>query len=129
VRLSIYPPLSHKAFDEELDVLITVSDEGILETHFDDRLPRPDRHFLLGIAQSALFAIEEKDPETVAFVETEEICIEHNGQTKHLQLGIAIAKARSGRVLVLASTDRQNAKRLARKAVRQLTGTLRLDIP
>lgn len=129
MRLLIKPPPSLPIFSHELELVISVSEERAPEVFVKEGFAKPDRHFLLGIAQSMALALEEADPEFTAFMETESIILENVGSIKALPHGLIIARDEQGYLGGVAIPDSRVVRRLAREMERWFTGTIRLDVP
>lgn len=108
---------------------MSVEGDGPPEVFVRDGLPRPDRHLLLGLVQAVSMAVEERDPESVVFIESCSIRMERAGLLKELGSSLVIVRAEDGGIGVLAVGDPADARRRARRAVRWFTGTIRLDVP
>jgi hypothetical protein len=121
------PPLA--IFGKDLELVISVSEQKVPEVFVKEGLARPDRHFLLGIAQRVGLALEEADPEFAALMETESITLENAGSFKQLPQGLIVARDEKGDLGGIAVPDSRSARGLARGLVRWFTGTIRLDIP
>jgi hypothetical protein len=131
MKLSAQPIPTLGVFSEDLQFVIHVgdSDAAVPELYVEDGLPRPDRHLLVGLAQSVLMAVEEKDAETVAFLEPCTVSLKRSDETKLLDRGLIVVRSMTGRLGTLVTATPGEARRLARKAVRWFTGAIRLDIP
>lgn len=118
-------------FSEELHLVVHIGndDAAVPVLYAEEGLPRPDRHLLLGMAQAVLMAIEEADPETVAFLGPCTIELKRSGETKSLHGGLIVVRSESGKFGALTTATPREARRLAGKAVRWFTGAIRLDIP
>jgi hypothetical protein len=121
------PPLA--IFSKDLELVISVSEQGTPDVFVKEGLARPDRHFLLGLAQRVGLALEEADPEFAAFMETESIALENSGSLKELPQGLIVARDGEGHLGGIAVPDARAIRALARGMVRYFTGTIRLDIP
>jgi hypothetical protein len=129
MRLFLDPSPSLEVFSQDLQTIISVEGENPPEVFVRDGLPRPDRHLLLGLVQAVSIAVEERDPESVVFMESCSIRIERAGLLKDLAPSLLIVRAEDGSVGALAIEDPAEARRRARKVVRWFTGTIRLDVP
>ncbi len=129
MRLRIDPPPPLEIFNQRLDLVICTKGGALPEVYTSENSPKPDRHFLLGIVQTALVAIEEADPESVVFMDTNSLTLETSNELIPLDCKLLIARAAAGGFAVLTGTDQALARRLAREAARKFTGTIRLDIP
>ncbi len=129
MRLLIDPLPTLPLFSLDPELVIRFAEDLPPEVYVEEGQPRPDRHLLLGIAQSVLVAVEEMDPESVELMGTCAIKLDRANQIKELDAGLVIVKVRNGRIGALVVGDSRLALRLARQAVRWFTGTIRLDIP
>jgi hypothetical protein len=131
MKIHVQPLPSLPVFSEDLQFVIHVGDgdASVPELFLEDGLPRPDRHLLVGMAQSILMALEEADPETVAFLDSCAIRLDRSGETKPLDRGLIVVRSTTGKFGALVTATPREARRLARKAVRWFTGAIRLDIP
>jgi len=111
------------------ELVIRIEEDRPAEVYVGEGLPRPDRHLLLGIAQTVLVAIEEMDPECVAVMEACAIKLARAGEIKEFNPGLVIVKVRDGKFGALVVGDSRMALRLARQCMRWFTGTIRLDVP
>ena len=68
MKLHIDPSLALDLFGQDLDLVICITESALPVVYTTENSANPDRHFLLGIVQTALIAMEELDPETVAFM-------------------------------------------------------------
>ncbi|HTY25174.1 MAG TPA: hypothetical protein VMC85_18730 [Desulfomonilaceae bacterium] len=129
MKLLIEPRPAPDIFDKELELVICVTEGIPPEIYTRAGHAKPDRHFLLGMARTALMAIQEMDPETTVLMNTNSTLLRTGDSTKPLGHELIIVKSTDGAFAALACSDAALAKRLARQAVRQLTGTIRLDVP
>lgn len=129
MRLLIDPLPSLPLFLLDAELVIRFAEDLPPEVYIEEGHPRPDRHLLLGIAQSVLVAVEEMDPESVELIGTCAIKLDRANEIKELGAGLVIVRVRDGGFGALVVGDSQLALRLARQAVRWFTGTIRLDIP
>lgn len=129
MHLLIDPLPSLALFSLDPELVIRVEEDLPPEVYVEKGLPRPDRHLLLGIAQSVLVALEEMDPECVELMNSGTIKLSREGEVKEFGVCLLIVRVRDGRFGVVALADSRMALRLARRALRWFTGTLRLDIP
>jgi hypothetical protein len=127
--LRIDPPPPLEVFGQQLELVICVKDGPIPGVYTTETSAKPDRHFLLGVVQTALIAIEESDPESVVFMDTKALTLERSNELIPLDCELVIARSVAGAFAVLTGSDKALARRLAREAARRLTGTIRLDIP
>ncbi len=121
------PSLPLFALDPEL--VIRIEEDQPAEVYIGEDLPKPDRHLLLGIAQSILVAVEEMDPESVELISRCTVKLDRADEAKEFDPGMIIVRVKDGRFGALIVGDARYALRLARQAVRRFTGTIRLDIP
>ncbi len=130
MKLRIYPQPDNEAFQKLLQLLITVEPDGRPEVYVGEGILKPDRHLVLGIAQSMAVQIEEKDPETVVFIDSAIVDLEWRQSIQRLTAGLIIARTvEEGAIAALVLGDPSSGRRLARQAIRALTGTIRLDVP
>ena len=129
MKLLVDPRPAPDIFDKELELVICVTEGVPPEIYIRAGHAKPDRHFLLGMARTALMAIQEMDPETTVLMNTKSTLLRTGDSTKPLGHELIIVKSTDGAFAALACPDAALAKRLARQAVRQLTGTIRLDVP
>ena len=81
------------------------------------------------MAQSLVMAIEDDDAELIERCSARVIHLEREGSVKTLDAEIALAVTKSGVWAALVMGEKADTRRLARKALRQITSTVRLDIP
>jgi hypothetical protein len=129
MKLLVTPPPTLSLFSMDLQLLILIEEDRAPELILDNQMPRPDRHLLLGLVQGMAMAVEERDPESVAFIKGGSVRLLRDGNSKELRPGLLLARSTEGAIGVLATVDYGEARRLARKAVRWFTGTIRLDLP
>jgi hypothetical protein len=129
MRLVVDPSPLLDCFAEDLALVIDIRVDQPPELYLSEELSKPDRHFLLGLVQTVAIAIEEKDQETVAFMDACTVRLEMAGQVKELHPELIVLRSTEGRIGVLAVGDVHEARRLARHAVRWFTGAIRLDVP
>ncbi|MDQ1240315.1 MAG: hypothetical protein QG577_2501 [Thermodesulfobacteriota bacterium] len=129
--MKIVIPQNHLGhlIDRELDVVIHARHDAGVEVYQDAGVIRPDRHFLIGMVQLSSVAIEEKDGDFVSFVRDQTITLNQDGHDMPIGEGLFIFKTTDGQVGCLSSLDPRSSLRLVRVALRQLTGTIRLDVP
>ncbi len=102
---------------------------GVLEVFYKEGMSYPDRHFLLSLAQMALFAIEENDCHYVDYLAKASVEVDKDGKITQLKPDLIIARSDCGEFAVLVIGDPSRAKKLAGQSVRGLTGRIRLDVP
>lgn len=129
MRLLIDPSPSLAVFSRDLQTVISVEDEKPPEVFVPEDVPRPDRHLLLGLVQAISVAVEERDPESVVFMESCSIRLEKSGHVKDLKASLVVVRGEEGGMAALAVGVPAQARRTARKLVRWFTGTIRLDVP
>lgn len=130
MKVLISPETNNELLGKPLQLVITVEPDGHLEVYISESSLKPDRHLLLGIAQSMAVQIEEKDPETVVFIDVAEVDLELHGSVQRLTASLIIVRSlEEGTLTALVRGDSSTGRRLARQAVRALTGTIRLDVP
>ena len=129
MRLCIDPTPSIPQLSEELEIVILIA-EGLLPEVFSaEGLPKPDRHLVLGLMQTAALAIGERDSESVFVMKNGTARLEKAGKSIDMRAPLVVVKTTDGRFGVLVSGEPASATRLARHAVRWFTGTVRLDVP
>lgn len=129
MKLIANPPPALSFFRMDLQLVILIQEDRPPEVFLNDDMPRPDRHLLLGLVQSLALAVEEKDVEAVAFIGEAAVGLQRGKTLKELPPGLVLARSTSGAFGAVATVDHGEARRLARKAVRWFTGTIRLDVP
>jgi hypothetical protein len=129
MKLLIDPLPSLPLFSLDPELLIRIEEDRPPEIYLEEGLPRPDRHFLLGIAQSVLVAVEEMDPESVELMSTCTIKLYRANEINVFGSGLLIVRVSDGRFGALIVGESRRGLRLARQGVRWFTGTIRLDIP
>ena len=129
MELLIDPLPSLSMFSLDLELVIRIEEDWPPEIYLEEGLPRPDRHFLLGIAQSVLVAVEEMDPESVELMSTSTIKLYRANEINVFGSGLLIVRVSDGRFGALNRGQSCRGLRLARQGLRWFTGTIRLDIP
>jgi hypothetical protein len=129
MRLLINPSHELELFDSDLELVICVREETPPEVFLEDGKPRPDRHMLLGIMQTIVIAVEELDRTFVEFAGDCALELIKDGEIRGIDAGLVIVRSVDGGFGAIAIGDPRNARRLARRAERWFTGTIRLDIP
>jgi hypothetical protein len=129
MRLKISPAPGLALLDTELDLVIALYEERSPEIFLHDGTAQPDRHFLLGMAQTIVVAVEESDKDSVLFLESGAAELEKSGELRILDSNLLIVRSIDGRFSAIVFRDPHQARRLARRAERWFTGTVRLDIP
>jgi hypothetical protein len=129
MRLLINPSHELELFDSDMELVICVREENPPEVFLEDGKPRPDRHMLLGIMQTIVIAVEEIDRTFVEFARDCSLELIKDGEIRGIDAGLVIVRSVDGGFGAIAIGDPRNARRLARRAERWFTGTIRLDIP
>jgi hypothetical protein len=129
MNLRVEPPVLLASFDSDLELVVCIGAERPPEILTDRGQPKPDRHLLLGIVQSLVMAVEERDEDLVAFHGWRTISLNVDGQSRELACDMLIFRTMNGRIGAVAPEDVAVARSLARKALRWFTGTIRLDVP
>ncbi len=129
MRLVTDPPVPLDALHDELEFVIEAHEDTPPEIHLDDGRPRPDRHVVLGIAQAAALAVDEKDPDLVGFMEEVRVELVRNGESVPVAPVMMVFRSIHGRLGVLAGKDQAQVRRVARQMLRYFTKMIRLDIP
>jgi len=129
LRLIIDPHPALKLFQEDLHLVVGYREDKLPEIYQEEGMPKPDRHLLIGLFQSALIAIEEQDPESVVFIENGSIRLARNRIENTIAADLLTVRTIDGRIGCLVFGLPARGRRLARNAVRHFTRTVRLDIP
>ena len=130
MKLMIKPGVNNILLEKPLHLVVTVEPDGHFEVYTSESSLKPDRHLLLGIAQAMAVQIEERDPDTVVFEKDAQVDLEVDGTVKRLSCGLILVRtAEEGAIAALVLCDPPEGRRIARRAVRALTGTIRLDVP
>ena len=129
MKLHIDPPLPLDMSGQDLDLVICITETTLPVVYTAENSANPDRHFLLGVVQTALIAMEELDPETVAFINSSALTLEKSDELIPLNCQLTIIRSNTGGFAVLTRTDQSSARRLIREAARRFTGLIRLDVP
>ncbi len=129
MKLVIKPIPRNQLFSRNQQIVMALEPEGQVEVFYDEGMSYPDRHFLLSLAQMALFAIEEDDRQCVEHLEQAEVELEQAGTTTKLKPDLLIARSEDGKFVTLVIGDPARARKLAGQSVRNLTGRIRLDVP
>jgi hypothetical protein len=129
VKLLIDPTPPLPILLEDLQLVIEVVPSGIPSIYVEEGRPPADRHLLLGIGQSVVISVEERDAESVALMEQCSVKLMRQGEMRDLAPGLTIVRTNTGRIGALAVGDAQNARRLARETARYFSRILRLDVP
>jgi len=129
MRLIIEPPATLAALSADLDLVISYREPGIPEVFTPPGLPAPDRHLLLGTVQCVAFAVQEMDPESVVVVENCRVNLDLDGTVRGLEPELVIVRTLDGGLGALVVGTSDDARRLARAAVRAFTLSIRLDVP
>lgn len=114
---------------EDVELAVTVDSEAVPEVHTPAGTPRPDRHYLVGLAQSLAVAAEEEDPEMVEFIPDFTLGFLDSPNTAQLRPTMVILRFGSGRMALISAMAPNETARMMRKVVRAFTGGVRLDIP
>jgi hypothetical protein len=129
MRLIVDPIPPSPLVEKDLGLVICLEDGQAPEIFVKEGLPKPDRHLLLGLMQTVAVAVSEKDPELVVFIDARSIVLRTESGSRPVRPGLVIARSEDGAVGVLVTPDTQQARVLARQALRWFTGTIRLDVP
>ncbi len=124
-----YPPVPPGVLHDELEFVIEARDEVPPEIHLSRGRPLPDRHVLLGIAEAAALAVDEKDPDMVAFMDEVRVELIRNDGSVTIEPVLLVFRTISGRLGVLAVGDPARVRRVARELRRYFTRLIRLDLP
>ncbi len=129
MRLEICPSPTLGILGTDLDLVVEVSESGTPSIHLDPGQPQPDRHLLLGLAQCAAVAVEERDSECVASLKTRSVTLVKGNDRLFLGGLLVLMRNSSGKFGVLSRADYQTAGRLTRRLIWHFTGKIRLDVP
>ncbi len=129
MKLDFDPLPALDSVTQDLDLVICITETTLPVVYTAENSAYPDRHYLLGVVQRALIALEELDPDSVAFINTSPLTLRRNDELIPLNCEITIIKSKTGGFAVLTRTDQALARRLLREAARKFTGLIRLDIP
>ncbi|MGC8660236.1 MAG: hypothetical protein ACP5U1_14315 [Desulfomonilaceae bacterium] len=129
MKLIVKPPPANPLFEQNQQIAMTMEQDGRLEVFYKEGMASPDRHFLVSLAQMALFAIEENDIQFVSHLEEAEIEIHKEADVTKLSARLVIVQSCEGKFAALTVGDPAASRKLARQVVRSLTGRIRLDIP
>lgn len=129
MKLLVDPRPENNLFELNPQIVIGMEPDGQVEVFYQEGMSQPDRHFLVSLAEMALFAIEENDLQNLEFMGHADIEIEKTGRLQKLNLALMIARFETGGFVCLILGDPGRARRLARQAIRTLTGRIRLDVP
>ncbi len=128
MKLHVDPLPSLSLFQEEIDLLICVRGADFPNIYTNENSAKPDRHYLLGVLQAAMIAVDEQDEDTVVFIDSPRLSLEKSNELIQLSCQMIIITNKTA-FAVLTGTDRAIAKHLIRGAARHFTGMIRLDIP
>ncbi|MEI6134614.1 MAG: hypothetical protein WCP72_06550 [Desulfomonile sp.] len=129
MKLEITPSPINPLFQSNPKIVLVLEPEGQLGVFYEENMAQPDRHFLLGLAQIALFALEENDRDSVEFANHTDLGIEKGTQKVILNPDLIIVQLVDGTVGVLAIGNSSIARKNARLLIKTLTGRIRLDVP
>ncbi len=129
MRLLIHPRPSLPLLLEDLELAITVTEAGIPECYVSGGHPRPDRHLLVGIAQTMVVSMTEEDDESIVIDPGCQVALQRGDETRRLDPGLIIVRTLDGRLGAISVSDAPTATKLIRQALRYFTGTVRLDVP
>jgi hypothetical protein len=130
MKLEISPtPTSSIFLLSDPKVVLVLEPEDQLGVFYEENMAYPDRHFLIGLAQIALFAVEENDRESVEFVDHADLALEKEAKKVILKPDLVIVQSVNGATGVLAVGNSSKAKKNARLVIKNLTGRIRMDVP
>jgi hypothetical protein len=129
MKLFVDPLPGNNLFELNPQIVMGMEPDGQVGVFYQEGMSQPDRHFLVSLAEMALFAIEENDIQSLEFMNHAEIEIEKSGRIQKLNLALMVARFETGEFVCLILGDRGKARKLARQAIRSLTGRIRLDVP
>ncbi len=118
-----------QAIEGELELVITAKQDKTPEIHRAEGRPVPDRHLVLGIIQAAAMAIEERDPELVAFMEGIVVTLWKQGTREPIDADLVVIRCYKGKIGVLVLVGQAEVRRVSRELLRYFTKMIRLDIP
>lgn len=129
MEIRITPAPDNPLFLNNPKIAVILEPEARLGVFYEEGAAIPDRHFLIGLAQIALFGIEENDPDYVEFSDQTDLEILRNGKKIFSKPDLLIVQSVDGVVRVLAVGNASEAKKKARLLIKILTGHIRLDVP
>jgi hypothetical protein len=129
MKLLINPVPKTPLFAANPQLVLILEPEGQVDVFYQEGSAQPDRHFVLSLAQMALFAIEENDHECVEYFDQADVSLERHGKIQTLNPELLIARSEDSKFATLIIGDASRAGKSARQAVRSLTGRIRLDVP
>ncbi|MFH0960962.1 MAG: hypothetical protein V1897_19940 [Pseudomonadota bacterium] len=129
MKLRISPSPNNSLFESNPKIVLALEPESQLGVFYEENVAEPDRHFLIGLAQIALFAVEENDLERVEFTNEARLEIEKDHKKISLRPELIIVQSVDGTVDVLAIGNSSIARKNARLLIKTLTGRIRLDVP
>lgn len=129
MRIQTDKPVPLEGLDGELELVITAKQDKTPEIHLAESRPVPDRHLVLGMVQAAAIAIEERDPELVAFMEGLGVTLGKQGTWVTIDADLVVVRSEMGRIGVLVLVEQDRVRRVSREVLRYFTKMIRLDIP
>ena len=129
MRLLLKPIPELEVFKHELELVIQFVDGALPDVYWPEGMPRPDKHLLLGVIQTASMAVSEQDKEAFVLTPACQVILMRDNAEKLLSSDLVIVRSEEGKLGVLAIGDMPTARRRIREVVRYFTGTVRLDIP
>ncbi|MEW6352556.1 MAG: hypothetical protein AB1646_26210 [Thermodesulfobacteriota bacterium] len=129
MRVLTWPSVPLDVLRDEMDFVIEAHEDLPPEIHLSDGGPRPDRHVLLGLAEAAALAVDEKDPDLVGFTKEAKVELVRNGRTVTVEPVIMVFRSIPGRLGILAVGDPARVRRVVRQMRRYFTRMIRLDVP
>ncbi len=129
MRLIFEPQSELISGDREVELAITVDSRDRTEIYRPAGEPPPDRHYLVGLAESLAVAAEEQDKEMVEYHPHFVLEIEGGGMKDELTPTLVLARFDSGGMALVSQVDAVETLKAIRKVVRYFTGGIRLDVP
>jgi hypothetical protein len=129
VKLILEPDPLPSDSGGDLGLVVVVCGDLPPAVYPEEGAPRPDRHFLLGLAQTALVLVEEMDRDCAAALDCLTATLIRDGEESRFSPSFVITMTKEGKILVIGVGDPHDARRAARKTLRYFTGGVRLDVP
>ena len=129
MRIQTDKPVPLEGIEGELELVITAKQDKTPEIHLAAGRPVPDRHLVLGVVQAAAIAIEERDPEMVAFMEGLAVTLGKRDTWEPVDADLLVARSGRGKIGVLVLVEPARVRRVSRELLRYFTKMIRLDIP
>jgi hypothetical protein len=129
MRLVVEPEPDLDILSEDMELVMETREDGIPQVFLAEGRAVPDRHLVLGLIQSVVVAVEDRDGESVLTADPLKVVLENEQGQRELAPELVVFRTISGRFGALARGDWREARRRARLALRYFTGTIRLDVP